>query len=291
MLIAESLVSLQARLRNVGMLYVDRDLASSLDWSGIPHGVLKSMSGRRFDAHQHTETARAVIRVTGSNAVGIRQMHRHFRWAPDAKPHQHLWKWVLDPIGKGAGREWSGSLVAKSLTRLTGGVHSTRLRTRLWFFDLADVIWAASWPWLPEWGSSDLYLALAGREPLELIADWLGSQGKIELGEALVLWHRADGAGATARRLAALAVFKAAEPLRVAAQEYIQCEGDDDSRYHAAFNVWDNWVWSGRKGPEPELPPRIASDETKAALEQLLAIGKGCPRKVSTPKLEQAMVG
>jgi len=291
MLIAESLTALTQRLRNTGMVYVDRDHVSDLDWSGVDYYVLRRMSGRRFDAYQHTETARAMIRVVGDRG---RQTYRHFRWAPGARPHEHLFKWCIDPIGQGGGPESTASPVAESLTLITGGLVYRRLRTRLWFLNLPSLIFACSWPWVLEWGRSDLYLALTRGTPFEMIADWVGVQGgHAQLSDALIRWHRANEDVRPMTRLAAaLALFEATEPLRMAGGALIERQAEDWTEHREAFNEWDRWVWTGGKGPEPEVSKDVKqSPETAAALEHLLSFGKGCPRRDSTPKIKQAMVG
>jgi hypothetical protein len=263
---------LRARLNNIAILYVSVDRVHEVD-PRVQVPVKRA----------HTDTSMAFFRVTNRETTGRmrrtererpigRQQYRQFA-APSLE--FRAWPWVIDPR-EVSWPEHTSSTVAKDTTRFANGRTTSPKKTRLWFQDLAAALVASAWPWMNVWAESDLHRALQGQR-IEVVADYLQHVGPAELGAALMVWEYCKD-DAAARAEAAVAVFKAAEPIRLAArklatQARVEIEAHQKAHFHWAYN-------QHRRGPEPEF---AESERVQELRRELLAFGAGVPLPRAAP--------
>jgi hypothetical protein len=257
---------LRARLNGAGILYVSIDLVQDV----YPH--------YRASNHAHTDTARAFVIATREfsndprkRRPPSRQMKRHF--AAERASRAHGCPWVID----NRERSWpesTASAVARTMTRMVDGATTNAKKTRLWFPDLPAALFACSWPWTKDWGASDLHQALANPDqPIEVTADYLQHIGLVDLGQALMHWEYQE------RAEAAVAVFKAAEPIRQAARALAtQLRVESEQHAKDAWAYQRSVQWPDHYPDRPPHPgPFIESERVQELRRELLAFGAGVP--------------
>lgn len=257
---------LRTRLNGVGVLYVSIDRVHEVDPRvQVPAKRAHTDTSLAFFRVTNRETTGRMSRTARSRPIG-RQQYRQFA-APSLEFRG--WPWVIDPR-EVSWPEGTSSVAAKESTRFAGGLTTSPKKTRLWFPDLAAALVASAWPWMNGWARSDLHRALQS-ERIEIVADYLQHVGPVDLGAALMLWEtRKDEPDSRAE--AAVAVFKAAEPIRQAAralatQQRVEFEAHQKEHCQWAYHA-------GRRGPEPEY---TESDRVHDLRRALLAFGAGVP--------------
>jgi hypothetical protein len=259
---------LRARLNNIAILYVSVDRVHEVD----PRVQVPAKRA-------HTDTSMAFFRVTNRETTG--RMNRTARERPIGRQQYRQfaapvlefrgWPWVIDPR-EVSWPETTSSIVAKDMTRFSNGLTTSPKKTRLWFQDLAAALVASAWPWMNVWAESDLHRALQGQR-IEVVADYIQQQGLVDLGAALLLWeYRKDDDDPGTRAEAAVGVFKAAEPIRLAArklatQARVEIDAHRTAHFHWAYN-------QHRRGPEPMF---AESERVQELRRELLAFGAGVP--------------
>lgn len=249
---------IKPRLNGAGILYVSIDRVREV----YPHWPERPM-------RSHTDTAMAVVRATsevtshqnGRKYRTSRKLHRHFA-APCSE--FNAYPWVIDNR-EISWPETTTSIVAKDMTRFAGGLTSSPKKTRLWFPDLASCLFACAWPWADEWSASNLHRALMDQR-IEVVADYLQHAGLVDLGTALMLWEHHD------RAEAAVALFRAAKPIRQAARKLATQQRVESEVHAKAHYVWA--YHDDRRGDEPVY---VESERIHELRAELLAFGAGVP--------------